>query len=149
MLVTGLGFYEDEMDLVLPNLLLFETGGKAAPVVNEVIHTDKSRRVLVCGQCKLEITNEDDRIEVNGGHEHSFFNPHGIVYRIGCFQSAPGCRSQGAPSSEFSWFPGYSWNIGDCARCATHLGWRFNGPEGVFFGLVLNRLEMITKETKH
>lgn len=31
----------------------------------------------------------------------------------------------GAPSSEDSWFPGYSWTIVYCNRCFDHLGWLF------------------------
>ena len=25
----------------------------------------------------------------------------------------------------FSWFPGYSWQIINCAHCYSHLGWQF------------------------
>lgn len=29
------------------------------------------------------------------------------------------------PSTEFSWFPGYAWQIALCKRCQIHIGWRF------------------------
>jgi hypothetical protein len=32
---------------------------------------------------------------------------------------------QGRPSTQDSWFPGYAWTIAYCARCYSHLGWKF------------------------
>jgi hypothetical protein len=31
----------------------------------------------------------------------------------------------GRPTSRDSWFPGYAWRIVSCARCYSHLGWKF------------------------
>lgn len=31
----------------------------------------------------------------------------------------------GAPSAEYSWFPGYTWTIAVCASCMAHVGWRW------------------------
>ena len=110
--------------------------------VDEVVDSEqirKRRRQLVCLQCGAPITWERARIEMRGAHEHSFFNPYGIVFRIGCFREAPGCRPAGPTSSEFSWFPGYHWKTGHCFQCATHLGWSFSAS-AQFFGLILNRL---------
>jgi len=37
----------------------------------------------------------------------------------------------GEPTPEYSWFPGHSWTIATCKRCAEHLGWVFyDKPEG-------------------
>ena len=36
-----------------------------------------------------------------------------------------GIMAQGEPSAEYSWFPGYTWQIINCADCWTHLGWEF------------------------
>jgi cereblon len=45
----------------------------------------------------------------------------------------------GRPSTEFTWFPGYAWEIAWCSRCGEHLGWRFtavtDGEPGLFWGL--------------
>ncbi len=96
---------------------------------------------LRCRACGSAITSKDQRIAVNGRHDHVFFNPHGHVFEIGCFARAPGAFSASPPSSEFSWFPGFSWQIAGCAACRAHLGWRFQGERSSgFFGLILDRL---------
>ena len=95
---------------------------------------------LVCVDFGRLITRAGERSVINGQHEHTCLNPHGIVYRIGCFQSAPGCSPQGAVSTHWSWFPGYAWQVVLCTGCLLHLGWLFRGPEGAFYGLIANRL---------
>ena len=97
-------------------------------------------RPLLCARCKQAITTTAARIEVAGSHEHLRTNPHGFEYQFGCFAEAPGCLSASWPSSEFAWFPGYTWQVGRCERCREHLGWRFASADHVFFGLILDRL---------
>lgn len=77
---------------------------------------------------------------VDGRHEHTFANPSGYLYHIGCFATAHGCRSMGAPSTEFAWFAGHSWLIELCGRCGTHIGWLFQSSERRFHGIVLTRI---------
>ena len=55
-------------------------------------------------------------MRVNGRHAHAFFNPAGIAYELRCFRTAPGISAEGAPTGEFSWFPGCRWQIALCAR---------------------------------
>ena len=96
---------------------------------------------LRCRVCGLAVTSRDQRISVSGRHDHIFFNPHGLVFEIGCFAHAPGAIPVGPTSTEFSWFPGRAWQITACAACGAHLGWRFQGGDGpLFFGLILDRL---------
>jgi hypothetical protein len=97
-------------------------------------------RPLLCARCKHPITTTAARIEVAGSHQHVRFNPHGFEYQFGCFSEAPGCQAASWPSEEFSWFAGYSWEIGRCERCREHLGWRFADAEHAFFGLIFERL---------
>jgi hypothetical protein len=94
-----------------------------------------------CRQCRNVIASPEDRIIVQGSHQHTFANPHGIVFEIGCFSAVKGCGHMGPPSDEFSWFAGYSWRVAVCLICLTHLGWLFSSPgkEG-FHGLILDRL---------
>jgi hypothetical protein len=95
---------------------------------------------LLCFACGLGITNDRERITAGGAHEHTFTNPGGYVYRIGCFRRAPGCAQAGEPTLEHTWFPGHSWRLALCAGCRAHLGWAFQTGESEFFGLILDRL---------
>ena len=97
-------------------------------------------RSLRCRDCGHLITSLSARIEVSGAHEHSRVNPSGIVYLIGCFRLAPGCTANGERSGQFTWFPGYLWQVELCCRCLRHLGWVFHGEGGPFHGLILERL---------
>jgi hypothetical protein len=86
------------------------------------------------------ITTSAARIEMSGSHDHRFVNPHGFQFHIGCFVDAPGCAPVGPESSYWSWFPGYAWRIEACRACGAHLGWLFRGADGLFHGLILDRL---------
>jgi hypothetical protein len=93
-------------------------------------------------RCRAPIARTGDRILVSGSHTHTFSNPHGYVFQIGCFGFAL-CVPVGEPSTYWSWFPGYGWQIELCPGCGEHLGWMFRGagaPGPEFHGLVLARL---------
>lgn len=78
---------------------------------------------------------------ISGSHAHTFANPMGSVFRIGCFQAADGCGDAGTLSSEFTWFAGFAWRVAFCRTCLTHLGWHFLSSAGNgFYGLILERL---------
>jgi hypothetical protein len=96
---------------------------------------------ILCRQCHQAITKPADRIAMQGAHRHTFANPHGIVFEIGCFRNAKGCGYAGVASDDFSWFGGYSWRVCFCTMCLTHLGWMFSLKGGhIFHGLILDRL---------
>ena len=96
---------------------------------------------ILCRDCLHPVTRPADRISVQGRHRHTFANPHGVVYEIGCFRSAPGCGLIGPASEEFTWFAGHRWRVCVCAACLVHLGWRFASTDGEpFYGLILDRL---------
>lgn len=103
-----------------------ETGGEGRP--------------LVCVRCRRPITTANDRIEVDGLHEHTQINPHGFIWSFGCFARAPGCVPVGVQSREFAWFAGHAWQIEDCGGCRLHLGWLFSSPERRFHGLIVGRV---------
>ena len=101
----------------------------------------KEERRVLCRECLHAVTREQDRTEVQGAHQHTFANPSGIVFTIGCFRSADGCGAAGSPSDEFTWFAGYSWRVAVCAACLAHLGWLFSSASGAtFWGLILDHL---------
>jgi len=121
----------------------------ADPESGQVIELDEQdeelrdeQPVIICRACRHAITTGDQRLEVSGSHRHTFFNPAGIVYEIGCFARAAGCSLAGETSGEFSWFPGYLWRIAICGGCGTHLGWRFQSADSAFYGLILPKLQI-------
>jgi hypothetical protein len=96
---------------------------------------------ILCRDCRHPISRPADRISIQGRYRHTFANPHGIVYEIGCFRNAPGCGVIGPASDEFTWFAGHHWQVCVCAACLVHLGWRFASTGGgTFYGLILDRL---------
>jgi len=97
--------------------------------------------ILLCRQCRQVITSPEERIAVQGAHQHTFANPNGIVYQIECFKSAIGCEYTGQFSAEWSWFKDFLWRIAVCRNCFTHLGWLFASTvKDSFTGLIADRL---------
>ena len=96
---------------------------------------------ILCRQCRQALARPADRITVQGSHRHTFANPHGLVFEIGCFVNVKGCGYAGEATNEFTWFAGCSWRVCFCAMCLTHLGWIFSSRGGhSFHGLILDRL---------
>jgi hypothetical protein len=96
---------------------------------------------ILCRSCRRIITHPGERIQMQGAHEYTFANPHGIVFQIGCFRSAAGCGYLGEPTTEFTWFRGFAWRVALCANCLINVGWLFAAPGGErFHGLILDRL---------
>ena len=77
---------------------------------------------------------------MDGAHEHTFVDPAGFDYRIGCFNAAPGCAHIGHTESAFSWFPGWTWQVAVCGQCRAHLGWVYRNAGEQFHGLILAAL---------
>ena len=112
----------------------------SSPEPDDDLDTDCLEGIF-CRQCRHIITFPSEVRIVGGSHLHSFANPQGIVYEIGCYNHAVGCGYVGPPSMEFTWFSGYSWRIAICNRCQVHLGWRFSNADGhMFHGLITGRL---------
>ncbi len=95
---------------------------------------------ILCRICGRGITRESARCAVGGTHAHTFANPAGQVFDIGCFHAAPGCVGEGPSTVEFTWFAGYRWRVVVCGGCRNHIGWQFISATDRFFGLILNRL---------
>jgi hypothetical protein len=94
-----------------------------------------------CAYCGTIITSEHERVERDGAFSHTFTNPAGIVFGIGCFGQAPGCALAGEYTRDHTWFRGYGWCYALCAGCASHLGWHYEGTgRDPFFGLILDKL---------
>ena len=128
---------------IAPTLLFFDPHAeedKKQAVKRRATTKPKKEKRLFCSACRHPVTHQDERIPVQGGHEHTFTNPHGITYHIGCFRAAAGCTAIGAATTEYTWFPGYAWRVALCAHCRTHLGWHFQSEADYFHGLIVGRL---------
>jgi hypothetical protein len=103
---------------------------------------------IVCRNCHQRLTRPSERTAINGSHQHTFANPSGVVFEIGCYRWAQGYVLTGLPSSDFSWFSGYNWQIVLCSACQSHLGWHFSGSVGgQFLGFILDQLTEISIST--
>ena len=94
---------------------------------------------LLCSTCRAVITSEQQAIHINHRHDHTVFNPAGIVFELRCFRQAPGAIANGEPTAEFSWFPGFRWQIALCNNCQSHLGWLFTNGHA-FYALIRSKL---------
>lgn len=131
------------MDLALSPWLFFDPARKSEGETRAQARADQKEKLekrLFCASCKLPVTDQDQRIAMLGAHAHSCVNPHGLTFHIGCFREAPGCTAVGIATTEHTWFPGYAWRVAVCARCNTHLGWRFEDKNGGFYGLIVRQL---------
>jgi len=115
-------------------------GGSGTELATDDADVDAGGVRLVCVRCHHPITDQGSRIEVAGSFEHHGANPHGFRFRFGSFSAAPGCVPTGEPSTFYSWFPGYSWQVASCALCSVHVGWLFRSADGHFYGLILDAL---------
>jgi hypothetical protein len=106
---------------------------------NQQVEDEKEDENLYCFICGEIITQTHNGIPVENAHKHTFTNPGGYLFEIGCFREAPGCEQTGEFTDFYSWFDGYAWRYAMCRSCRVHLGWVYRGPD-TFFGLVLDRL---------
>ncbi len=103
---------------------------------------DEFNEDILCLHCDTSITANKYKIIQHNNHHHTFANPSGKRYTLGCFSDAQNTKSIGRPTEEWSWFSGYAWTICLCANCNTHLGWRFDKPgEQSFFAFILDQLK--------
>ncbi len=117
-----------------------EEGATRRLATDDEVTAGGGDRPLVCSVCRQPITDERDAIEQGGAHAHVFVNPGGFDHQVRCFGFARGLAELGAPEGYFSWFPGYTWQIVDCARCRVHIGWRYRCADDGFWGLIAGRL---------
>ena len=104
-------------------------------------------KLLLCASCRRMITRPDEKISIHNAHQHSFANPSGLIFEIGCFRSAIGCGYTGILTEEWTWFRGFRWKLAACGTCLVQLGWLFVSKNNERFnGLILNRLISGKKE---
>ena len=67
-------------------------------------------------------------------------NNHGYNHEMLTVKKCWSVMTQGQPESQYSWFPGYTWQIINCPECWSHLGWCFRATRDelkprMFYGL--------------
>lgn len=93
----------------------------------------------LCLKCNKKITEDKERFLYENQSEFCCTNPEGYIFDIITFKAADGCREEGMPTMEFTWFKDHSWCFALCSRCGLHLGWKYTG-EFSFYGLIKTRL---------
>lgn len=118
-----------------------ERATESTLLVDDEQQAQRDDQRLLCAACGQVVTRREHRIARGGAHQHTFTNPHGLVFNIGCFSEASGCMQTGEATYEWTWFDGFKWRVALCAHCHAHLGWgyRSNAGEG-FYGLILERI---------
>ncbi len=127
----------------IPFMMLDSTGNNPPPKVrirSEKKFGIKEERLILCGTCGNPVTTSESVIAVDGKHIHSFMNPSGTTYEIGCFASADGCEVFEETSTEATWFEEFSWSGSICSNCLAHLGWLYESGDHIFFGLIVDNL---------
>lgn len=127
----------------LPHYLYTEDGGKKDKRETEQKEKKKSKkkRKLLCKHCEHIISSPEYRMNFQGVFDHTFLNPSGQMFQIGCFRKADGCVVLGEVSSEWTWFQGFQWQVALCGQCLNHLGWFYHSEtDSPFFGLILDAL---------
>lgn len=100
---------------------------------------------IICRNCGNSITSIEKIVSIHGAHKHTFTNPAGVIYAIGCFSSAEGCVVFGEPTNAFTWFDSFRWSFASCSKCLLHLGWFYQRNDNSFFGLILDNLVETSK----
>ncbi len=108
----------------------------------EISNKEKNRKkdLIICKACKNIITEPENKIQINGQFSHTFQNPAGAIFNIGCFSVTQGCLDVSEKTAEFSWFPGFNWVIVVCSNCYTHMGWHYSMNGSGFYGLILDKI---------
>lgn len=99
-------------------------------------------RPICCRSCGAVVVPRKALNHARARGEHTFRNPAGYSFHVMTFPLAPGCRCEGPTVAEASWFAGTTWQLALCKSCETHLGWKYEGVEESFFGLIVTRLTL-------
>ncbi|CAB3410079.1 unnamed protein product [Caenorhabditis bovis] len=103
-------------------LLEMKTTDERIATVLELARKIKSFKCKNCG----DVLSDTSKVVRMGSHEIAgqFVNPGGVVHDLITVREIRNYQFYGSAVQDFSWFPGYSWTIIQCA-CGTHIGWMF------------------------
>lgn len=108
-----------------------------------------------CKRCRNQIASYADIFAMAKGNVNAnYCNPAGYIHETLTVKktSENAARLVDRPSTDFSWFPEYAWQIAQCKVCSSHIGWKFiavtkNLAPKSFFGLSCKSLVVAPKET--
>ena len=81
-----------------------------------------------CKRCKTQVSSYADIFAMAKGNVNAnYCNPAGYIHEtLTVHKTIEGSlRLVDRPSTDFSWFPGYGWQIAVCSKCSSHIGWKF------------------------
>jgi hypothetical protein len=113
-----------KMDSVLERLLYIWRA------VHKLITTSNNAFVC-CNRCGVALSRVSEIFCVQGaeGTTSAYVNGHGCIHQITTLRTVIREDSRitfvDSPSTENTYFPGYSWWISCCSRCGSMLGWKF------------------------
>lgn len=86
-------------------------------------------RHICCSGCETRLSSVESVFTVGGaeGATSAYVNDYGYIHQITTLRQVETeeILLNGPPSTENSYFPGYSWTICYCQSCAGLLGWMF------------------------
>ena len=95
----------------------------------KILTAQNAQNYICCALCDTSFTAVSDVFTVGGaeGTTSTYVNGHGFIHQITTLRNVDRKKIvfQGYPSTENSYFPGYSWCITCCRRCGSLLGWNF------------------------
>lgn len=110
-----------------------------------------------CKRCKKQIACYSDIFAMAKGNVNAnYCNPAGYIHEtLTVYKTLDdAAKIIDRPSTDFSWFPGYAWQIAICKVCSSHIGWKFialtkNLRPKTFFGLSCKSLVVSPPEQKN
>ncbi|XP_058449602.1 protein cereblon-like [Malaya genurostris] len=97
-------------------------------VINKSLDNRFQTCYFMCKRCENEIASYNEIFAMSKqGVQTSYCNPSGYVHEtLTIYKTKENSTFVvDRPSTAFSWFPGYAWQITLCASCRQHLGWKF------------------------
>uniref|UniRef100_A0A1A9VAV4 Protein cereblon n=1 Tax=Glossina austeni TaxID=7395 RepID=A0A1A9VAV4_GLOAU len=97
-----------------------------------IANTFKEEYIFSCRFCSSHIANCRELFAMSKhGVQTQYCNSAGYVHETNTLYQIviQAILYSGAPSAEFSWFPGYQWHSIVCKVCKHHLGWEFKAVE--------------------
>jgi len=115
---------------MLAQLVLREPAGAPAPGAGASPASSHelelgARDWYACAACAAPLAREDWVLEADTQGPLVFANPHGRFFELLLVTHVVGAIFDRDATSEFTWFAGYAWRVGGCARCGAHIGWHF------------------------